>query len=129
MFIYHIVKEQEYKDNQKEQIYKPESLDQVGFVHCSMESSVIPIANDYFGNIEEQLLLLRIDPQKLISETKYEEAIPEKDVNTSYISSAQVFPHIYGPINLSAINGIGKLKKDPSGYIWHDKFVASEDNS
>ncbi len=97
-----------------------------GFVHCSLESSVIPVANDYYGNIKEELLLLRIEPLILKSQVKYEGAKSEKGINTSHLSSSQIFPHIYGPIDLTAIDGIGILEKKESGYIWPNEFEPKE---
>jgi uncharacterized protein (DUF952 family) len=124
--IYHIVKEKEYRSCSDGNKYEPENLQDIGFIHCSLESSVIPVANDYYGNVEEKLLLLRIEPMKLKSQTKYEAAEPEKGVSTSHISSSPIFSHVYGPIDNSAIDGIGILNKEESGYVWPKEFVPIE---
>lgn len=124
--IYHIAKEVEFLSSIVENNYVPSTLQENGFIHCSLETSVIPIANDYYRNVEEKLLLLRIDPAKLKSQTKYENAIPENGAGTSHISSSPVFPHVYGPIEKSAIEGIGVLGKEKSGYVWPKEFKSAQ---
>jgi uncharacterized protein (DUF952 family) len=122
--IYHIVKEKDYLLQTKVENYLPENFHENGFVHCSSEESVISVANDYYSNVEDTLLLLKIDPEKLKSQTIYEQAVPEKGVGTKHISTALVFPHVYGPINNSAVVGIGILQKQTEGYVWPKKFVS-----
>ncbi len=124
--IYHIVKEEEFRSCINNNKYTPASLKEVGFVHCSLESSVIPVANDYYGNVVEKLLLLQIEPKKLKPQTKYEKAKPEEGVSTSHISSSPVFPHVYGPIDISAIDKMGFLEKKGTVYIWPEVFISVE---
>jgi uncharacterized protein (DUF952 family) len=124
--IYHIVGEKEYRDCSDGNKYVPTSLNKFGFIHCSLELSVISVANDYYSNIDEKLQLLRIDPMKLKSQTKYEAAEPEIGVGTSHLSSLPIFPHIYGPIDNSAIDGIGILHKEESSYVWPKDFISIE---
>jgi uncharacterized protein (DUF952 family) len=124
--IYHIVKTKEFQSCIDGVKYIPSNLKDIGFIHCSLESSVIPVANDYYGNVLEELLLLRIEPLNLESQVKYEAAKPENGINTSHLSSSPIFPHIYGPVDLIAINGIGILEKKESGYIWPKEFEPKE---
>jgi uncharacterized protein (DUF952 family) len=124
--IYHIVIIKEFLSFIFGSKYIPGSLMDDGFVHCSLDSSVISVANDYYGNAKEELLLLRIEPLKLESPVIYETAKPVKGINTSHLSSSPIFPHIYGPIDLTAIDGIGILEKKESGYIWPKEFESKE---
>jgi uncharacterized protein (DUF952 family) len=122
--IYHIVKEKDYRSRNDGNKFLPSNFNENGFVHCALETSVIPVANEYYSNVEEMLLLLRIDPLKLNSQTKYESATPETGVGTSHLISSIVFPHVYGPIDNSAVDGIGILTKDKNGYVWPKKFIS-----
>ncbi len=124
VMVYHIVKDKDYRSLNDSGKYLPVNYNENGFVHCSLEKSVIPVANDYYANIEEKLLLLRIDPSKLESPTKYETASPEKGVGALHLNSSPIFPHVYGPINNSAIDGIGVLIKKESGYVWPKEFIS-----
>jgi uncharacterized protein (DUF952 family) len=122
--IYHIVKEKDYPDLIKGDGYIPANFDESGFVHCALEVSVISVANDYYSNVEDKLLLLKIDPLKLKSQTKYESAVLEKGAGTQHVSTSSVFPHVYGPIDNSSVEGIGVLLKEKNGYVWPNKFVS-----
>ena len=122
--IYHIVKEKDYLYSLKGESYIPANFDENGFVHCALEASVIPVANDYYSNVEDKLLLLRIDPLKLKSQTRYESAAPEKGAGTQHLSTSSVFPHVYGPIDNSAVEGIGTLRKEKNGYVWPNEFIS-----
>jgi len=121
--IYHIVLEKDYLPSIKGDSYIPSNFNVDGFVHCALEVSVITVANDYYSNTEDRLLLLKLDPKKLKSQTKYEPAMPGKGAGTRHISTSVVFPHIYGPIEHSAVDGIGVLRKEKTGYVWPQEFV------
>ena len=121
--IFHIVKEIDFRQQNDGAEYRPPSLASQRFVHCALEESVIPVANDYYGSTTEKLLLLKIDPAKLKSETKYEAAMPEKGVSALHTASAPVFPHVYGAIQNSAVDGIGVLVKENGVYVWPTEFL------
>ena len=122
--IYHIATEKDYLHSIKGDSYIPANFNENGFVHCALEVSVISVANDYYSNVEDNLLLLKIDPLKLQSETKYESAAPDKAAGTQHISTSLVFPHVYGPIDNSSVEGIGVLLKEKDGYVWPTEFVS-----
>lgn len=72
--------------------YRSNTLDSVGFIHCSEINTILRVANsNWIGR--KDLILLFIDKNKVISEIKYE---PD-------IHSGVLYPHIYGPLNLGAI--------------------------
>jgi uncharacterized protein (DUF952 family) len=120
--IYHIVKEKDYLHLIKGDSYIPANFYENGFVHCALEASVISVANDYYSNFEDELLLLKIDPLKLKSQARYESAVPEKGAGMQHLNTSSVFPHVYGPIDNSAVDGIGVLRKEKNGYVWPNEF-------
>jgi uncharacterized protein (DUF952 family) len=68
------------------------TLDQEGFIHCSAdEGQVRGVLDRFYQGVDDQLVLLVIDPAKLTSELRHEPA------------DGQVFPHVYGPLNLDAV--------------------------
>jgi uncharacterized protein (DUF952 family) len=121
--IYHIVKEQDYLRQVTANSYSPANFFNDGFVHCAFEVSVIAVANDYYANSQDNLLLLKIDPAKLTSETRYESAVPDKEASLRHLATSSVFPHVYGVIDNSAVEGIGVLQKEKGGYGWPMGFV------
>lgn len=122
MMIYHIAIEPGFRNHFDDELYTPSCLSESGFIHCALRSSVIPVANDFFAETTEKLLVLKIDPQKLESALRYEAAEPITGSGTSHLDSASEFPHIYGPVNSSAIIGIATLQKSAEGYKWPAEF-------
>ncbi len=122
--IYHIVSESDFRSQLVGSTYVPASMHTDGFVHCSLEASVIPVANDYYAAVVGNLVLLEIDPDRLTSETRYEEAAPIAGGGTSHLTSSPQFPHVYGPIDTAAITRIGLLGKTTSGYAWPHAFTS-----
>ena len=122
--IYHIVTETDYRTRNDGQQYLPSSFAADGFVHCALEGSVLAVANDYYAGARDTLLLLRIDPTRLASPTRYEAASPGRAAGTSHLATSPVFPHVYGPIENTAIDGIGILTKGEHGYLWPTTFMS-----
>jgi len=81
------------------------TLDEVGFIHASYANQVSGVANAFYGGIKEQLVLLVIDRQRL-RPTVRDEA-PE--------GSSELFPHIYGPLNLDAVVEVQPFEPDSAG--------------
>ncbi len=71
--------------------YEAGSLKSQGFIHCSKPEQVVKVANFNFKGTQDLLLLL-IDEQKIKSEIKYEDG-----------GSGELYPHIYGSINIDAV--------------------------
>lgn len=81
--------------------YTAASLKEEGFIHCSTPKQVVETANLFFKG-QNGLVLLCIDEKKLKSECRYEDpagvGIERHDPQAD-----NLFPHIYGPINNSAV--------------------------
>ena len=116
--IYHLVLESELRQQMSQTQYRPLTLEKIGFVHCATEESVLPVANDYFYEAREPLWLLEIDEALLKAETKFEAATPLEEAKLAHLTSAALFPHVYGPIELAAITRLGRLNDAGTGYGW-----------
>ncbi|MEM7016925.1 MAG: DUF952 domain-containing protein [Pseudomonadota bacterium] len=125
--IYHIVTEPDFLSRHDGEIYRPANLPQDGFVHCSSQASAVPVANDYYTDVEGRLLLLEIAPAQLTAETKYEAPAPIPGGGTDHLKTATQFPHVYGPIELKAITRVGVLNKRAAGYAWPTYFESLQD--
>jgi len=73
--------------------YSADSMAGEGFIHCSKVDQILRVANDFYPG-QHGLVLLVIDPGRLASELRWD---PGTDLAT------ELFPHIYGPINLEAV--------------------------
>ena len=69
------------------------TLAEEGFIHCSFPDQVEGIANRYYADLDE-LLVLTVDPSLLGSEIMVEEPFP---------GAPQRYPHVYAPIPVSAV--------------------------
>ena len=78
--------------------YRPGRFDEDGFIHCSTASQVMRVARARFRG-RRDLILLRIDPELVEREVRLEDLESEDEL----------FPHIYGELDLSAVTGIESL--------------------
>jgi uncharacterized protein (DUF952 family) len=93
--ILHITTREEWEAARDGDAFVPPSLRTDGFVHCSTPHQLLQVANDHFRG-RKGLLLLRIEPRKLKAEVCYE--------NTE--GGRALFPHVYGPIDLEAVEEV-----------------------
>ena len=70
------------------------SLAEEGFIHASYEHQVADVLDRYYADVDE-LVLLVIDPDAI--------GAPVVDESPTGNPADERFPHIYGPIPLSAI--------------------------
>jgi uncharacterized protein (DUF952 family) len=126
--IYHLVAESEFRAQVKRDEYTPTRFDQDGFIHCTGEpDTLLAVANDYFSGVEEPVLVLVIETAILDAEVRFEPPAPIEGSDTSHLEEAPLFPHIYGPLNLDAVTGIGVLRKSDGVYQWPDHFTAPKE--
>ena len=96
MTFYHITTPTEWAQFEGKDYYEAVSLKTEGFIHCSFEEHLEGTLNLYFKGVEK-IILLTIDPSVLTSKLV---------VETS--RDGQMFPHIYGLINKSAITSVNE---------------------
>ena len=92
-FILHVTSRADWSAAQARGQYSADSLVGQGFIHCSKVDQVIRVASVFYAG-QTGLVLLVIDPRLLTSELRLD---PGADLAT------ELFPHIYGPINLDAV--------------------------
>jgi len=110
--IYHLTPRQAWYEAQQRGEYRAESLESEGFIHCSTETQILPVAESFFKG-QSGILLLKIDPSLLSSELRWE--LPSGGAPPLGVPEGDLFPHIYGPINLDAIVKVYDLESNPDG--------------
>ena len=90
--IYHIAGKNDWLEAKHKGFYSCESLKNEGFIHCSTQQQIIPVANRFYKGAKN-LVLLQLDEEKVNQKIKYE----------NLESGEELFPHIYGPINPDAV--------------------------
>jgi uncharacterized protein (DUF952 family) len=110
--IYHITSRAAWGEARQRGEYRAESLESEGFIHCSTGPQVLPVVEKFYMG-QQDLLLLMIDPSLLSSELKWE--LPSDGNPPPGVPEGDLFPHIYGPINLNAIVKAVDLTSNPDG--------------
>ena len=90
--ILHITTGQAWAQAQRDGTYAADSLATEGFIHCSEAHQVIWVANMRFRH-RQDLVLLQIDVSRLSAPVVYE----------NLEGGQQLFPHVYGALNLDAV--------------------------
>ena len=90
--ILHITKLELWHRAKQEGTYHAGTLASHGFIHCSKPDQVIRVANFLFRS-QPDLVLLCIDPERVQAEIRYKNLDGGQDL----------FPHIYGPLNVDAV--------------------------
>jgi uncharacterized protein (DUF952 family) len=108
--ILHITSHDEWRQAQSRGEYVAPSLQTEGFIHCSTETQVVHVANAFYRN-QTDLVLLVIDETKLKPALKWEAPAGPPAAG---ISESDSFPHVFGPINLDAVASVLDLTADPA---------------
>ena len=80
-------------------LYTAPSLETEGFIHCSRVDQILRVAETFYAG-QRGLVLLVLDLAQLTAEIKWE---PPAGQAPHGVLEHDLFPHIYGPINLEAV--------------------------
>ncbi len=108
--ILHCMKECEWNRIKNKKSFGKKNLKKYGFIHCSTIEYFWRVAPN-FKNVNEPLVLICIDENKLTSEIKYED------------NCGRYYPHIYGEINMASVVQVLPFLRDNNGnYIKNPEF-------
>lgn len=88
--IYHIEIEEAWQQAATSGTYLPDDYETEGFIHCSALEQITDVADKHYHG-QQGLVLLCISQGALMAETRWE------------LSDGLYYPHIYGPVNTSAV--------------------------
>ena len=100
--IFHITSRAAWDGARRSGLYRGDTLDSEGFIHCSLAHQVVGVANERFRK-QQGLVLLQIDTARVAPEIKYEGA------------GEALFPHIYGPLHMEAVIRVYDFVPDEHG--------------
>ncbi len=86
------------------------TLEQEGFIHASTHSQVARVAHRFYRDAEN-LVVLAADTERIQPEIRYESAP----------GSTELYPHIYGPLNVDAVLEVLPLRTDATGSFVFDR--------
>lgn len=102
--IYHITQRLAWEQARPSGYYQAPSQAAEGFMHCSTRAQVLSTAERHYHGVPG-LVLLCIDATRVPAEIRYE--------NTS--GGEILFPHIYGPLPVTAVLAVNDFPVRPDG--------------
>jgi uncharacterized protein (DUF952 family) len=95
--------------------FRTASLAQEGFVHCSYRPQVLKVANAF---LREAPALIAVE----IAADRLSARCVDEDPGIG-----ELFPHVYGPIDRSAVHNVIPLVRDAAGsWTWPNQARADE---
>lgn len=100
---YHLVPVEEWDRQKGGEFYLPAAFEADGFIHCTNGlDELVAVGNRYYRSDPRSYLALILNVSRIASPVRYDD--PD-----------QVFPHIYGPLNLGAVVGMLKAQRESDG--------------
>ena len=100
---YHLAIVEEWEAQKSGDSYIPGAYEADGFIHCTDGLDLLTnVANMFYEGSADARTILVLDVSKIESEIKYED--PD-----------QTFPHIYGPLNTSAVIAELPVERNETG--------------
>lgn len=93
-----------WASQQPDQPYVHPSLASEGFIHCTGDAALLLwVANRFYRHEAGEFLILCIDETRVTVPVQWDRVGDE------------LFPHLYGPLNLDAIVALAPFARDESG--------------
>ena len=102
----HIAPRQDWLKAVEEGSYAADSLAGQGFIHCSTPAQISEVANRYYRG-QTGLVLVCIDSGRVQPEIHHE----------NLEGGVELYPHIYGPLNLDAVVKVIEIESGEHGYF------------
>ncbi len=101
--IYHIADANAWQRAQENGRYNHSSLAAEGFIHASTKEQLQNTANRYF-KLDPEIIVLYIEEDNVDEAIRYEPA-----------TGGDLYPHIYGTLNIEAVTQTRVFKRDADG--------------
>jgi uncharacterized protein (DUF952 family) len=103
--IYHLSPAEYFHAQLSDRAYVPADYAREGFIHCTRgDEQLVIVANRYYRHDERPFLVVAIDEDRVTAEIKNELG-----------SDGVSYPHIYGPLNRTAIVSVLRMPRLPDG--------------
>ncbi len=102
--ILHLITDQDWASARNGLDWRPPSLEAEGFIHCSEDWNQVRgvVRRLYPGRTD--MLVLEVETGQLQAQVVRE---PSR--------SGEIYPHIYGPLNLDAVAAVWQVRPDDNG--------------
>ena len=118
----HLIAEAEWAAAQIGGWIAPPSLHTDGFVHCTDgDEMMLGVANRFYRSFTETVLALTLDEARLSAVVVREP--PAHPDGRAAQNGEPLFPHVYGPVEVAAVERVRRLVRDVDGrYIGYAEF-------
>lgn len=90
-----------WREQAQNESYCADTLATEGFIHCTADRSLLlQVANNFYRDRPDEYVILCIREQDITVEVKWEPV------------DGRLFPHIYGPLNLDAVQRVIPFPRD-----------------
>jgi uncharacterized protein (DUF952 family) len=121
----HLARASEWKAGWRDGRYTPARFAADGFVHCcDDEATALQIADAYFANAAEPVLIIELDEAALDVELRREAPAPP-DGEAHAHHDGRRFPHVYGSLPARAVLRVGPLVRDGARWRWPDEWATA----
>ena len=107
--LFHIARRRDWEAAQRVGAYRISTLDrtlaQEGFIHLSFARQVRGVADRFYADVDDQLVLLSIDPSKLTASVVIEPVA----------GTDERFPHLYGELAVEAVRRVTPYRRGDDG--------------
>lgn len=98
--LFHVVTPAYWATQEDEADYAPATFEAEGFIHLCTEEQITGVLERYFGG-EDAVMLVHISTKDLVAPLRWEPSP----------ATGELFPHLYGRLNKSAIEGAEMLSR------------------
>ena len=99
--IYHMTPEGVWRAQAPNEPYRADTLATEGFIHCTADRNLLlQAANSFYRNRPDEYVILCICEEDITADVKWEAV------------DGNLFPHIYGPLNLDAVRRVIPFPRD-----------------
>ena len=104
--IYHVASAEDWALAQTQPTYAPATLPDDGFIHASHADQLERLKRSGLFTADTEWVILTIDPLRVQAEIRYDLGDDPPGVTSL---PGELFPHIYGPLNVDAVVGVRGL--------------------
>ncbi len=109
--IYHIALASQWQEALEAAEYRVSTLgrtlEEEGFVHAAYAGQVAAVADRFYADVQEPLVLLTVDERRLTVPLQVD----------AIADDADGYPHVYGPIDVAAVIMATPLQRDADGRL------------
>jgi uncharacterized protein (DUF952 family) len=123
--IYHIVTAADFGKSSNDGYYQPPIFRSGIYTLYGREENYLAGTRSLFYSIGqcEEILVVEIDTNRLEAEVKFEAPAPVAGNEMQQTGNAILFPHIYGPLNLSAHRPHRCCRVHKRSFHWPESFI------